>query len=516
MTLISLQFFVFVLIIMAIYYVMPEKFQWVVLLAASLYFYYSFTTPVQFSGFIVLVLLNYIASLFLGPDNKNRKRTYIFILVFNILFLASFKYSRFFYEIFLSIGNLFNQDFHNKACDIFVFYTENYAPLRLSYFGLIIIGYITDVYWEKSLPQKNLGKLMLFTGFFPQMTSGPIVTYEQMEPQLWGKRHSFKYNNIVFGLERILWGVFKKSVVSERCGVIVNSIYGAYEAYSGFYVLVAAILFAFQLYCDFSGLMDIVLGVAQCFDIALPENFDTPFYSLNLSEFWRRWHITLGAFLRDYVLYPIQRSGIFKTLRKNFKKKFGKGYEKKFNLPLYLSLLISWFLIGLWHGGGWNYIFGVGLYMWLVIVIGEVAHPLFIKIAKILHINMECDSYKLFLRVRTFMFFMFGLSFFRAESLKSGFEMWKFAFSTFNPWIFFNESFFNMGLDRREWGILVFGLILLFIVSFIHQKEDVREYLAKQNYLFRIFIFSALFVMIMMWGYYGYSFNAADFIYGRF
>ena len=170
----------------------------------------------------------------------------------------------------------------------------------------------------------------------------------------------------------------------------------------------------------------------------------------------------------------------------------------------------------MWHGGGWNYIFGVGLYMWIVIVLGEILSPVFAWIVKVLHINTECASYTLFQRLRTFFLFIFGLSFFRAESLKDGFLMWKGAFSKFNPWIFFDESFFTMGLDRREWGILAFGMILLFIVSYISQKKDVRDYIKEQNFIARLFIFAVLFTMIIVFGYYGADFNAADFIYGRF
>ena len=178
--------------------------------------------------------------------------------------------------------------------------------------------------------------------------------------------------------------------------------------------------------------------------------------------------------------------------------------------------MITWFLIGLWHGGGWNYIFGVGLYMWLVIVLGMILKPVFAWIVKVLHINTDCFSYTMFLRIRTFLLFIFGLSFFRAKTLKDGFLMWKGAFLRFNPWIFFDESFFGMGLDRREWGILIFGLLLLFAVSFIAQKRNVRDWLKEQNFVVRLGIFTVLFAMIITYGYYGAEFNAADFIYGRF
>lgn len=495
---------------------LPGKFQWLWLLLGSLYFYYSISTPVQFIFFILIVLINYVLSLFMGENSLHKKSIFLGTLIFDIVSLALFKYARFFYDIVLGIGNLFGADLHNGPCDFAVIFLEENAPLRISYFALIIIAYITDVYWGKAKALRNPGKFVLYAGYFPLMTSGPIVTFEDMENEMFGEKHKFSYNRVVFGFERILWGIFKKIVISERCAVIVNRIYDYYEVYNGFYIFVAAAMFALQLYCDFSGLMDIVLGYSEILGINLPENFRTPFYSLNLSEFWRRWHITLGGFLRDYVLYPIQRSKPFKNLRKYCKNHLGKGYEKRFNLPLYLSLLISWFLIGLWHGGGWNYIFGVGLYMWFVIVLGEILHPFFIWLANVLRINMNCASYRLFLRLRTAVLFIFGLSFFRANTLKDGFMMWKSAFSSFNPWIFFNEALFGIGLDRREWGILIFGLLVLFVVSFISEKKDVRKFLREQNFVFRLLIFAALFAFIVVYGFYGANYNAQDFIYGRF
>ncbi len=518
MTLTSLSYFLFFIIVCTVYFLLPGRIQWVWLLIASLVFYYklSFYTIPGMITFLLIILINWAGALFMGEDPRRRRIVFRSVLTFDIVALVIFKYFRFLYDILLAAGELFGADLTNDVCGYIVYYTSENCPEKISYFALIIIAYITDVYWGKAKAIKNPARSLLYSSYFPIMTSGPIVTYEQMDGQLWGEKHRFSYDRTVRGLERILWGLFKKMVLSERLAVIVSKVYDYYEAYTGLYIPVAAALFAIQLYCDFSGLMDIVLGCSEILGITLPENFNTPFYSTSLSEFWRRWHITLGAFLRDYVLYPVQRSKPFKNLRKFCKEHLGKGYEKKYNIPLHLSLLISWFLIGLWHGGGWNYIFGVGLYMWAVIVAGELLNPVFSGIVKVLHINTECASYTLFKRLRTFVLFMFGLSFFRAKTLTDGFLMWKMAFFRFNPWIFFDESFYNMGLDRREWGILLFGLLLLFIVSYISQKRDVRDFLAEQNLVARFVIFTVLFVMIIVYGYYGTDFNAADFIYGRF
>ena len=518
MQVISLDFFIYFLIVSLVYFVLPAKAQWVWLLIASLVFYYShmYYSVAGCIIFLAIVLVNWAGSQHMGDGHPKSKQAYFFTLIFDIAALALFKYSRFLYEIILAAGRLFKADLSNDICGLIVYYTQENCPDKISYFMLILIAYITDVYWQKSRALRNPAKTLLFVSYFPLMTSGPIVTFEQMENQLFGEKHRFSYDRYVRGTERVLWGLFKKMVISERLAVIVSRIYDYYEVYNGLYIFVAAASFAIQLYCDFSGLMDIVLGISEVLGIYLPENFDTPFYSVNLSEFWRRWHITLGAFLRDYVLYPVQRSKGFRNMRKWCKNHLGRGYEKKYNIPLYLSLLISWFLIGLWHGGGWNYIFGVGLYMWAVIVIGDLLSPFFAWLVRVLHINTGCASYTFFQGARTFALFMFGLSFFRAETLKDGFLMWKSAFFRFNPWILFDESLFNLGLDRREWGILAFGLLVLFIVSYISQKRDVRDYIREQNFVARLAVFAVLFVMVIVYGYYGADFNAADFIYGRF
>ena len=519
MSLISLEFFLFFLLICIVYFLLPARAQWVWLLIASLVFYYSlsyYTIP-GLIFFFLIILINWAGSLYMGEECAKCRIVYRSVLIFDVVALVLFKYSGFLYDIIQAVCTPFGVDLSNGVLAYIVYYTQENCPERISYFALIIMAYITDVYWGKAKAMKNPGKTLLFASYFPLMTSGPIITYKDMQDQLWdSNKHRFSYDRCVRGMERVLWGLFKKMVLSERLAVVVTQVYDNYETYNGLYVFIAAAMFAMQLYCDFSGLMDIVLGCSEVLGITLPENFNTPFYSTNLTEFWRRWHITLGGFLRDYVLYPVQETKSFKKMRKWARKKIGKDYAKKFDFPLYLSLLVSWFLIGLWHGGGWNYIFGVGLYMWAVIVMGMILKPVFMRIIKVLHINTECLSYTMFLRIRTYLLFMFGLSFFRAETLKDGFLMWKGAFFKFNPWILFDESLFNMGLDRREWGILVFGLILLFVVSYISRKKDVRAYLHEQNFAARLLIFAGLFVMIIVYGYYGADFNAAEFIYGRF
>lgn len=517
MSVLTLDYFVFLFIVLAIYYIVPIKYRWIVLCTSSIYFYVGKTPWYQWVSFATFLIINYIASLFLDPQSKNRKVVFRTIIIFDILFFVLMKYPKFLFMSFYSVFMKFGIDITNHTLQTIVTFNQELCPSHISYFGLIVIGYICDIYWEKIKLQRNPAKFTLFATFFPQIVSGPIVTYKNMEQELFITEHRFSYNKIVSGIERIIWGAFKKLVVAERAAVIVNTIYGDYETYNGLYVPFATVMFVAQLYADFSGLMDIVLGTAELFDIALPENFNLPFLSLNLSEFWRRWHITLGEWLKDYILFPIYRSNGFRKLDKWCKGKWGKKYAKKFNLPSYLSLIISWFIIGLWHGGGWNYIFGVGLYMWLIIVLSDILKDVFAKLNEMLHINTNCFSFRLFQRTRTFIIYAFGLSFFRADTLESGFSMWKQAFSEFNPWIFVDKSLLELGLDRIEWEIFFIGIAIILCITIIEQlKGSVRETLNRQNFIFRVMAYLTLFMITIIWGYYGAGFNAESFIYGRF
>ena len=217
MSLISLEFFIFFFIVCAIYFLLPARMQWVWLLITGLFFYYrqSSYTIVGFVSFIVIVLINWAGARFMSDDHPKHKVIYRNILIFDIVTLVVFKYSKFLYLLVLSIGELFGADLTNDICGYIVYYTQENCPQRISYFALIIIAYITDVYWGKSKALNNPGKALLFASYFPLMTSGPIVTFEQMEGQLWGEKHCFSYDRCVRGMERVLWGLFKKMVLSS-------------------------------------------------------------------------------------------------------------------------------------------------------------------------------------------------------------------------------------------------------------------------------------------------------------
>ena len=317
-------------------------------------------------------------------------------------------------------------------------------------------------------------------------------------------------------MQRIIWGFFKKLVISERATVLVNTIYADYETYNGLYILFAAIMFMIELYADFSGCIDIMLGISEIFGIKLPENFDLPFYARTVAEFWRRWHITLGAWLREFVFYPMLKSKTWQKLSEITKKRFGKKVGKK--IPVWLGLMISWLIIGFWHGGGYNYIFGVGVYMGIIIVASEIIETPTKKIVLALGLNQEAISYKLFQMLRTFILITIGNSFFRAVSLADGFRMWKRFFEVINPWILFDGSIYNLGLAEIDVKILFFSVVLLIIVGIIkiEKGEEIRVLIASQNIVFRWGIYIALLLIVVIYGKYGPGYSASEFIYKGF
>ncbi|MDE6916589.1 MAG: hypothetical protein K2P39_07325, partial [Lachnospiraceae bacterium] len=223
-----------------------------------------------------------------------------------------------------------------------------------------------------------------------------------------------------------------------------------------------------------------------------------------------------GEWLREYVFYPVQRSRFFSGLRRWCRKRWGKNFETKLNLPLYLGLFITWFLIGFWHGGKWNYIWGSGLYYWLLITLGEILAPVLGKLVCMLKINTDCWSWKFFQRLRTGILFTFGLSFFRAESVHAGIALWKSAFSVNNPWILFDASLYDLGLDRQDFSVLIYALMLLFVVEHYKNRFDIRQKLAEQNYLFRLAVVLAMVLCVVIFGKYGANYVASAFIYEQF
>ena len=511
MDILSFTFYGMMLFAVLLYYSTPIKYRWVILLGFSVYFVFH-ANGIKLALYMAFVIVcTYVISLLLDKYREKQrlcKAILVLGIVINGTSLILMKELNFFLNTTRIAASVFGKVLPLSPVSIL-------APVGISYYTLSLTGCLLDVYWGSAKVEKNVLKLALFAGYFPALVSAPILRKrESFEAIMEG--HAFDYSNFCFGLQRIVWGMFKKLVISERLAVIVNTVYGDYYVYSGFYIWVAAVAFLLQLYTDFSGCIDICLGCSQLFGVMLPENFDLPFLSKSVSEFWRHWHITLGGWLRDYIYYPMLKSDFIQNIGEHSKKILGKKRGKK--IPLYLVTMISWFLIGFWHGGEWNYIFGVGLFYGMVIVSGQILEPVFKKTITLFQIHTDCFSWQFFQVARTFFILAFANSFFRAVSLKSAFQMWRQAFCNWNPWIFFDESLYNLGLDRREWHILEFSLLALIVCGLIRHvtKKTVRQWLLAQNLLFRWTAFLLLVLSVFIYGYYGPGFDAQSFIYIQF
>ncbi len=506
MSLTTFPFLCFFLASLIVYYAVPRRFRWAALLLCSAVFFLLSATPwtivyLAVSAVSASLCVRAIRRARQAEQPKKARAALIAGVVVNVGMLAVLKYTNFF------LSNL------SVLAGLSIGKAAFPAPLGISFYTLQLVGMLLDSYWGIAEPDANVLRTALFVGYWPQLTSGPIARWSEIGTPLF-EGHALDWKNIVFGLERMLWGAFKKLVISAPLGVIVDTIYADTAAYPGLYVWLAAVLFMFQLYTDFSGCMDIVLGASECYGVTLPENFRTPFFARSVQEYWQRWHITLSAWLRDYILYPILRSGVWRRLTKRIKAHWGKKAARQ--IPSYLGMLCVWLLIGLWHGGDWKYILGMGLWFWFWIVLGQVSEPLARKVNAFLKIRTDSFGWRLFQSVRTFILAAVGNMFFRLPSLGATFRAIGEGFSVFNPWIFTDGSLYTLGLGQKELHTALLGLGLLLIVSLLQEKESVRARIARQNTVFRWLIWLALLMAVLVFGQYGPGYNAASFIYANF
>ena len=479
------------------------------LLIASIGYFLTAGEPWLLIYPVAAIITVYCGALYIDrvKGQKKRKTALSLIVVFCLLLLVILKYCNFgiytYNALALRLSFLSTCSFRMNLP----------VPLGISFYTLALLGYLFDVYYEIGRPQRNFFKFALFGMYFPVMISGPIIRYRDVEERLYAP-HKFDYVQVTYGFQRMLWGVFKKLVIAERMAVIVNTVYGNYTEYSGIYLFLATICFAFQLYTDFSGGMDIVIGLSQTLGIQIAENFRTPYFSKSIQEFWRRWHITLGEWLKDYLFYPLLRTQKFASLQESLKKKCGKKQGKKY--ATLLAMFILWFAVGMWHGGSWKFIVGSGLLQWLYIAVGEIGEPLWAKMRSICRIKEGNKAFAFWQQLRTFLLMCAGFVFFRAGSFTEGLRIYKNMFSVWNPQVLWNGSLFALGLDAVELVIGVFALLLLLAVSLLQQKRSVRERIAAKNIVIRWTIWYILLFVVILLGYYGPGYSVTEFIYQGF
>lgn len=504
----SFYFLCFFTCLLFVYYITPGKFQWIILLGASICYYLLSGNGVLIIYPVIAVTLTWLLLQVLKriSEKELTKRRIVLIAELLGLFgiLIGFKYTK-----FIGGGDLV-------------------APLGLSFYTFILFGYFMDCYNGISEIQGNLLKTALYGMYFPVMISGPIFRIRESGEQFF-KPHKLEYNNLVFGVQRMLWGFFKELVISNRLGYVVDTIFADDVNYQGAYIWVGALCFTFQLYTNFSGCMDIVIGLSEVFGIVLPENFNIPFFAKNISEYWRRWHITLGIWMKDYVFYPLLRTKLIMNLGKFLREKLGKKRGKQ--LTTFIAMLILWTSVGLWHGGALKYVIGCGLLHWTYIVVGELTLPFWKKLfGEKMHINLQSRGADFVRIIRTFFLVNIGNVFFRASTTVQALRMLKEGITVWNPAVLIDGSIFDLGLDGIESVVTLVSLVILFVVSHYQYRKQkeleaagkeydghiVRKAIASKNIAFRwVFWFALLFYVILL-GEYGPGYSAAEFIYANF
>lgn len=527
MSIFSFEFIGLVLILVLLYFVLPKRWQWAILLAASVVFYVS-------GGLqgCLYILVTIVTQYFLGQalerrnvamnqeltaeglsgsDKRAIKKKYasskkIFLLISLAINLGILAFLKLADPAIVEINKLFG----TKIDELNLL-----LPIGLSYYTFKSVGYVIDVYRGRVKAEKNIFKLALFIGYFPALVQGPIDRYEDLAGQLTAE-HSFDYKRLCFGVQRMLWGYIKKLVIADRIAVITTQVINNYttKGYEGFTLFVGVALYAFQIYADFSGGMDIVNGLSEIFGISLTENFQRPFFATSVAEYWQRWHITLGAWMRTYVFYPLSLSPAFNKLGKFCRKRFGDRIGKL--MAPSLASFITFVLIGIWHGVGWKYVV-YGFYMAVFVSTGTLLEPVYDDWKAKFNINDKSTSWQVFQTIRTFMIIVFSRFINLAKDLPDVGRMLAATFTHFNPWVFFDGTFYSLGLDRPNFILMLLSIVVLMLVDFAQEKGvHMRKTIARRNIVLRWSVYYCAIFALIIFGMYGPGYDAASFIYQRF
>lgn len=521
----SHNFVIFILLLFIIYYLIPKRFQWVLLLLASYIFYY-------FAGikYLIYILFTTVSSYLITRKitsqkelqdaylktqketltreekkkykaaMKSRRFRWLLICLFlNFGILAVLKYSDF---AIYNINRIFNQELS---------FFQFILPLGISFYTFQTMGYVIDVYREKYPAEKNLFRLALFISFFPQLIQGPISRFNDLKETMFEK-HSFDGHNISFGATRILWGYFKKLIIADRLLIAVNTIIGDPDKYQGAYVLLGMFFYAIELYSDFTGGIDITIGIAEVLGIRIKENFIRPYFSKSIVEYWRRWHITLGTWFKEYLFYPISVCKPMLNLSKTSRARFGENIGKR--IPVYIATLLVWFTTGFWHGGSWNFIVW-GLANGVIILISQECAPLYAKFHQRCHVE-HTFYYRLFQIARTFWLMSFLRTFDCYQDVSTTLKMYGSIVTKLNLGDLLSGGFMGLGLKLSDYIVLILAVLTILTVSLVQRRGSVRVKLATKPILVRYAVYFLLFFSILIFGAYGTGYDASQFIYSQF
>ena len=507
MSLISIQFFAFLALLLLIYYTIPSKWQWLVPPVFSILFYISYGVG-QIVMILSAVLLTYGLGLGLNHVDdrfhalrseckdkearkaykaectKWKKRMMLAGLLLNFGIWAAFKFMHIF----------------------------SFSPLGISIYTFIGAGYCIDVYRAKYRAERNLLRYCSFMMFFPHIVQGPFSRYDALGKTLF-VRHAFDFDHLEQGMLRLLWGCFKKLVIADRMLVVINTILPKDSGYGGVYVFLLFILLPIQLYADFSGYMDIVAGVCHMMGITLQENFMQPFFARSIDEFWRRWHITLGAWFKDYLFYPISMSKIVQKFSTRCKKICPPAMVRL--IPSYIALFFVWSATGLWHGSSPNFL----LWGWInlfCIVSGMQLKPVYGKIRQRLHLSEDNKCLHLVQMIRTFLIFGFAEMVSDVRSVHGIMMKCRSLFVEHNWRLLCRPMELFPGLEGRDLLLMAVGVLVMLLLDILKERGfKPYDAVGRVPVLPRYVCYVTLFYAVLLFGYAGAG-AAGGFMYEQF
>lgn len=492
----SLDFLIFFPLVVLVYYCIPHKVRYIWLLVTSYYFYMCWN--VEYALLLLLsTVVTYVSGLLINHFQKTdqpkialpAKMVVASSFIINIGILVFFKYFEFILENVQKIFGVVNIHFEVPEFSLLL-------PVGISFYIFQALGYTMDVYRGEMKAERNFLRYAVFVSFFPQLVAGPIERSKNLLNQF-SEKHTFDLERVKHNLLLMGWGYFCKMVVADRVAIFVDAVYGDYHTYGGWYIVVATILFAFQIYCDFAGYSTIAIGAAGVMGFRLMDNFASPYCAISVPDFWKRWHISLTSWFRDYLYIPL-------------------GGNRKGKICKYFNKLVVFIVSGFWHGARWSYVVWGGL-NGVLIVLSEMLLPLKKWMKTKLGWKEEAASNKVLQAVVTFVFVDFTWIFFRAPGTKDALKMIQSMFTARNFEIFFDHSLYNLGLDRRNFILMIVAIILLMIVDVLHNKGiHIRTWLQTQNRWFRWLVYIVMIEVVLLFGIWGVGYDQAAFIYFQF
>ena len=523
----SVSFILFAAVTLALYYAVPRRMQWWVLLAASYFFYFcagwKYLLFIGYTTLITYATARWMqrradASEAFVAENRDRlekaerklyrareKKKRFWILTLGLVLgfgvLAVLKYTAFVLGgVNGLIGSLGGSGVRVPSLLL---------PLGISFYTFQSMGYLIDVYRQKVRAESNLCRLALFVSYFPQLIQGPISRFGALSEQLFSE-HRFDGLGFRAGLVRVVWGFFKKLVIADTVMIAVKAL--VVGEYRGAYVVLLILLYSIQIYGDFTGGIDITIGLSEMMGIQLAENFDRPFSSRSTKEYWRRWHMTMGSWFSDYVFYPLSVSNTMQRLSKWSRAHLGAGLGKR--IPVYTATIVTWFLTGLWHGAGLNFIVW-GLLNCLVILVSQELQPLYLRFGNACPRLVASKAWAKWQMVRTFLLMGLIRSLDCYRNVPLTFRLWGSIVTTWNLGDVLQNGLLRMGLSVFDVVVILCGVLLMWAVSRMGIHTPVRRQLAKRPVLMCLCL-CLLVTAILLLGAYGIGYDASDFIYDQF